>query len=98
MIDFFRENIVCDIFLVLGVASWIITILAYRASMKEGRYISGLPILGGILVAIGFLTSSVKWLVFLGLLDPYIMYCAGSWIKGIIKGKNNKEGNDEIQE
>ena len=98
MIDFFRQNVVCDIFLVFGVASWLITIFAYRASMKEGRYISGLPVVGGILVAVGFLTSSVKWLAFLGLLDPYILYCFGIWIKGILKGKNNKDGNDGIQE
>jgi len=74
MIRFLRENIVCDIFLILGILSWIITVGAYISGKKSGRYVSGLPAVGGIMVAIGFLTSSAKYLAFLGLLDPALFY------------------------
>ncbi|MBO4635691.1 MAG: hypothetical protein J5685_00955, partial [Clostridiales bacterium] len=41
-----------------------------RASKKSGHYVSGIPLIGGILVALGFLLSPVKWLALLGLLEP----------------------------
>ena len=58
------------ILLVLGL---IIVILTYRANM-HGR--SGLPVVGGLLIAIGFLLSPIKWLAILGIFDYGPSYLA----------------------
>ena len=63
------ENIVCIILVTFGVLAWIITIGARISSKRTGHYVSGVPFLGGILIIIEFLTSQVKWLALIGLLD-----------------------------
>lgn len=42
-------------------------IMTYGAKFAER---SGVPFVGGLFIAIGFLTSPVKWLALLGLIDP----------------------------
>lgn len=76
LIQFFKENIVCDFFLALALLSWFITIGARIESKKTGHFVSGVPAVGGICVIIGFLLSSAKWFALLGLLDPDLMYLA----------------------
>ena len=39
------------------------------ASKRSGKYVSGTPCFGGLLIALGFLLSPCKWLALLGLLD-----------------------------
>ena len=73
--DFIKNNPVCDILVVFGILAMIITyVLAPRASKKAGHYVSGIPGTGGILIALGFLTSSVKWLAVIGIFEPGILY------------------------
>ena len=88
IIQFIKDNIVCDIFLILALHSWGITIGAAVSSKRTGHYVSGIPAVGGICVIIGFLTSSVKWLAVLGLLDPALLYLIFAVIPGIIKAEN----------
>ena len=85
MIEFIRNNIACDILVLLGILSWAITIGARIESKKTGRYVSGIPAVGGILIIIGFLTSSVKWLAVIGLLDPSLLYLIFVVIPGGIR-------------
>lgn len=87
IIQFIKENIICDIFLILALLSWGVTIGAAISSKKTGHYVSGIPAVGGICVIIGFLTSSVKWLAVLGLLDPALLYLIFVVIPGSIKGE-----------
>ena len=73
--DFIKKNPVCDILVVLGILAIILTyVLAPRASKKAGHYVSGIPGVGGILIALGFLTSTVKWLAVIGIFEPGILY------------------------
>ena len=73
--DFIKNNPVCDILVVLGILAMRLTyVMAPRASKKEGHYVSGIPCTGGILIALGFLTSSVKWLAVIGIFEPGILY------------------------
>ena len=75
VIGFIKENIACDILVLMGIGAILMTyVLAPRASQKEGHYVSGIPAVGGILIALGFLTSSVKWLALLGLADPGLSF------------------------
>lgn len=58
--------------LVLAALGFIMLILTYGAvvqSIKEKRYISGIPAVGGILIIIGFLLTNHKLFCLLGLLD-----------------------------
>ena len=57
-------------FLLLGIGLFLV-ISSYKAN-KVGR--SGIPFLGGILIAAAFLVSPVKWLAVLGLCDHSITY------------------------
>ena len=73
--DFIKNNPVCDILVSLGILSMILTyVMAPRASKKSGHYVSGIPGVGGILIAVGFLTSPVKWLAVIGFFEPGILY------------------------
>ncbi len=62
--------------IILGGIGLFFVIMSYIAA-KAGR--SGVPIVGGILIIIGFLTTPVKWLALLGMVDyglwalPYII-------------------------
>lgn len=55
--------ILCVILCAIGLFFIIVSICAQRAER------SGLPFIGGIFIAIGFLVTPVKWLAFLGLID-----------------------------
>ena len=64
MEDFAVRYGVCIILCGVGLFFVVMTYGAYFA----GR--SGVPFVGGFFIAIGFLTSPVKWLALLGLIDP----------------------------
>lgn len=90
VIGFLKENIVCDIFLVLGLVTIFITyVAAPAASKKSGHHVSGIPAVGGLLIALGFLTSPVKWLALLGLLEPGVLYFIFRCIPDIIKAERD---------
>ena len=84
IIDFIKNNPGSLLIVGLGVLAWIITAGACLESKKTGRHISGLPGVGGLLVIIGFLTSSVKWLALIGLLDFQLLYFIVKCIPDII--------------
>lgn len=84
--QFIKQNIVCDILVALGLLAIYITYIgAPRASKKSGHYVSGIPTVGGFLIALGFLTSSCKWLAIIGLFEPAILYLIFKGIPDIIK-------------
>jgi hypothetical protein len=75
VLAFIKENVLCDICLVLGILALYITYIgAPLASQKSGHYVSGIPCIGGIFIAIGFLTTPYKWLALLGFIDIQILY------------------------
>ena len=73
MDDFILRYGACILFCTTGLFFVIMSYGAYFA----GR--SGVPFVGGLLIAIGFLTSPVKWAALLGLIDhgywslPYVL-------------------------
>ena len=68
---------------------------AILASKKENRHISGVPVFGGLLIAIGFLLSPCKWLAFSGLIDYGIWelgwMCLSSLVIEPLKNKRQKK-------
>ena len=64
MDDFITHYGVC--ILLCGIGLFFV-IMTYGAAIKER---SGVPLIGGFLIAIGFLTTPIKWLALLGLIDP----------------------------
>ncbi len=57
------------VLVILGFFLMILTYGAVVQSKIKGRYVSGFPAIGGILIIIGFLLTSHKILCLLGLLD-----------------------------
>lgn len=58
--------------IILGVIGLFFLIMTYGAayiSRKSGKFVSGVPCVGGFFIALGFLLSPCKWFAFLGLLD-----------------------------
>ena len=75
ILDFIKENAIFDICFILGILALYITYIgAPLASKKSGHYVSGIPCIGGILIALGFLTTPYKWLALLGFMDIQILY------------------------
>ncbi|MBR6102376.1 MAG: hypothetical protein IKP95_08100 [Ruminococcus sp.] len=64
MNGFVRDYGVCILLCGIGLFFIVMTLLAMRADR------SGVPLMGGLCIALGFLTTPHKWLALLGLLDP----------------------------
>lgn len=64
MVDFISQYIVCIILCAIGL---FFVVMTYGAHFAER---SGVPLVGGFFIAIGFLTTPVKWLALIGLIDP----------------------------
>ena len=64
MNDFFMHYGVCIILCVIGLFFVTETYLSRKTTS------SGVPFVGGILIALGFLTTPHKWLALLGMIDP----------------------------
>lgn len=78
--------------IVLGLIGAFFIAMSYGAmieSKKSGRHISGVPVVGGVILAVAFLLSPVKWLAFLGLLDYGLWMIPFSLISRIFQ-KNKK--------
>ncbi|MCQ2103722.1 MAG: hypothetical protein MJY98_10940 [Fibrobacter sp.] len=71
----------------LGLFFLVMTYGALISSKKSGHYSSGVPLVGGTLIAIAFLISPMKWLAFLGLLDYGFWMILSSLVKNFIAGR-----------
>lgn len=64
---------------IIGVFLIAATYAASYQSKKSNKHISGFPFFGGLILAVAFLFSPIKWLAFLGLIDyglwllPYVL-------------------------
>ena len=68
---------------------------AMISSKLHNRHISGVPLVGGFFVLVGFLLSPIKWLALLALVDP------GIWMLPYaiyLNHKANEEDNGEEKE
>lgn len=85
MLDFIQKNPVSCILVGLGILCLIQTYGAIIVSRK-GRFVSGIPCVGGLFILLGFLISDKKLLCLLCLLDygilylPYQLICYAVWI------------------
>ena len=86
--EFLKENRLCTICLILGIVAILITyVVAPILSKRSGKYVSGFPCVGGIIIALGFLTTPVKWLALFGLVDIGIPMFLIKGVPSIIKGR-----------
>lgn len=81
----------------IGILFLIITYAALIISYRTGKYVSGVPSIGGIFIFTAFMLSPVKWLVVLALLDygvwelPYVLiseYINNKKFKSVYKAEN----------
>ena len=81
------------LFVILGILGLLCVIITYAAlivSHRKGRYVSGCPAVGGILIMLAFLTTDYKWLALLGFLDYGIVYFVFGGLIGLMKKRRNK--------
>ena len=69
MTEFFRQNALTVILLVIGLFFMFMTYGAYIASIRSGRFVSGVPFVGGFFVFLAFIVSPWKLLSLLCVLD-----------------------------
>ncbi len=73
--EFFRQYPICIILLIIGLVFLFITYIgAPLESKRKGKFVSGVPMFGGICIAAAFLITPYKWLALLGLLDWQIFW------------------------
>ena len=84
MMDFVRNHILCVVLVFLGLLLVIGNYYLILSNRRRKTHVSGIPFLGGLMIALGFLTTPYKYLALLGLLDPTI---CGLFIS-IYYGKN----------
>jgi len=88
VIEFLKSNTLCTLCLILGIIALLITYVgAPIASKRSGKYVSGIPCVGGIIIALGFLTTPMKWLALFGLVDIGIPVFLIKGVPSIIKAK-----------
>ena len=68
--QFIKDNILCIFLVMLGLLAWFVTIGARIESRKTGRFVSGVPGIGGILIIIGFLID--MWYFFVKVVPDMI--------------------------
>ena len=84
MMDFVRNHMLCVVLVFLGLLLVIGNYYLILSNRRRKTHVSGIPFLGGLMIALGFLTTPYKYLALLGLLDPTI---CGLFIS-IYYGKN----------
>ena len=84
MMDFVRNHILCVVLVFLGLLLVIGNYYLILSNRRRKTHVSGIPFLGGLMIALGFLTTPYKYFALLGLLDPTI---CGLFIS-IYYGKN----------
>lgn len=95
MTVFLQKWIITIILVGIGAFNLFMTYGALIASKKRGKYISGVPCVGGVFIAVGFLFSPIKWLAFLGLLDYGIWYLPYTILKDSQKNSKDTENSEE---
>ena len=72
MVVFLRQNLLCVVLVLMGLFFIVCNIANMINNRLHKTHVSGIPFLGGLLIAIGFLTTAApfKWLALLGFLDP----------------------------
>ena len=72
MLVFLQQNVLCVVLVLVGLFFIVMNIAAMISNRRHKTHVSLIPFLGGLLIAIGFLTlpSPYKWLALLGFLDP----------------------------
>ena len=85
--------VAAGILVAIGVIFLFMTYGAMITSMRHNTHVSGVPLVGGFFVCIGFLLSPVKWLALLALIDPGIWMLPYSVYLNIKakKGNNGEE-------
>lgn len=79
------------IFAAIGFFFIIMTYGALIQSYRTKKYVSGVPLVGGIIVAISFLLSPIKLLALLGLLDYGVWMIPVSFIMNVVKDKKENK-------
>ncbi|MGN0590089.1 hypothetical protein [Ruminococcus sp.] len=74
----------------VGMFFVVLNYIALIRSKREGRFISGFPLIGGILLFLAFFLSPVRWLSVLCLLDYGIWTLPFVLIREAIIGKRQK--------
>ncbi len=72
MVVILRQNVLCVVLVLMGLFFIVCNIANMINNRLHKTHVSGIPFLGGLLIAIGFLTTPApfKWLALLGFLDP----------------------------
>ncbi len=83
------EWIPCIAIGAIGLFFLVLTYAAIILSKQKGRFISGFPCVGGILIFIAFMVSPCKWLCVLCILDYGIWMLPYSLIKQFVASKRN---------
>lgn len=81
--------------LILGLIGAFFIFMTYGSmftSKKHNTHISGVPLVGGIFIFLGFILSPIKWLAFLALLDP------GIWMVPLAIWENKKADKKQKQD
>ena len=73
--DFLKSNIVFDICLAIAVFIFVCTyVILRRVNKKSDHFVSGIPVAGPVIYAIGAITTPCKWLALFAFLDPQIFF------------------------
>ena len=83
MLDFSEpRNVACAILVGIGLIQGIITYAAMIVSRKSDKFVSGVPLFGGLCILVGFLISTNRWLAFLALIDPGFWMILAEFLSG----------------
>lgn len=95
MTEFIKNNLLCSILIGAGLFFVIVFyVVMPLISKKTGKHISGVPFLGGILIAAGFLLSPIKWMAVFALLDLSIPLFFIKFIPDLIMNKKDSYNRD----
>ena len=87
--------VAAGILVAIGAFFLFMTYGAMITSVRHNTHISGVPLVGGIFVFLGFILSPIKWLALLALVDPGIWMLPYSIY---LNHKAKKENNGEKKE
>ena len=86
--------VAAGILVAIGAIFLFMTYGAMISSKRHNTHISGVPLVGGLFVLVGFLLSPVKWLALLALIDPGIWMLPYSIYLNIKAEKEKKNADD----
>lgn len=86
--------VAAGILVAIGALFLFMTYGAMISSKRHNTHISGVPLVGGLFVLVGFLLSPVKWLALLALIDPGIWMLPYAIYLNIKAEKEKKNADD----